>query len=112
MTYTDLLLAPIYTAFGVTISFVLANDDMIEIIGLDKSGGVEVASNSVEVPTVKPACIIRMADLIELDLAPEDLIEATLSLNGVSWRVVSYFPKPSPLGERDGELYIILSEAG
>jgi len=111
MTYTDLMLAPIYTAFGVTISFALSNDDVVEIRGLDKSGGVEVSTSVVDVPSVRPACIIRMYDLLSLELAPDDLVDAVLELNGVSWVVTSYFPKPSPFGESDGELYILLSEA-
>lgn len=109
--WTELLLDPIYTALGVTVTFVLADDTIIELVGIDKSGGVEVASSSVDIPTVKPACVVRMADLIELSRAPEDLIDAILTLNGVAWRVVTYFPKPSPRGEADGELYIILEEA-
>jgi hypothetical protein len=110
-SWTDQLLAPIYSTLGVTISFALSDNTLFDIVGIDKSGGVEVAGSSVDVPTVRPACVVRMADLIELGKAPEDLIEAILSLNGVAWRVVTYFPKPSPLGEADGELYIILEEA-
>lgn len=110
-SYTHVLLDPIYTMFGVTITFVLTNDDIIELVGIDKSGGVEVSTGAIDVPTVQPACIVRMADLIELGYAPENLIDAILDLNGVSWRVVSYFPKPSPRGEADGELYIVLNEA-
>lgn len=110
-SYTTQLLDPIYIALGVPINFALADDTLMTLVGIDKSGGVEVASSSVDIPTVKPACVIRMADLLEAGKAPEDLIDAILSLNGVSWQVVTYFPKPSPLGEADGELYIILEEA-
>lgn len=110
-SWSDVLLEPIYRQFGVDIDFVLANDDMISLVGLDKSGGVEIATADINVPSIHPACVIRMVDLIELGYAPEDLMEAVLSLNGVSWKVMSYYPRPSPRGENDGELYIVLAEA-
>lgn len=114
LNYTELNLAPIYTLMGVTTQFVLNDDTIIELVALDKTFGVPTIDSGnphVDTATIRPCCIIRMADLIDLSLTPTDLMEAVLDMNGTSWIVKSYFPKPSPGGQNDGELYIILMEA-
>jgi hypothetical protein len=111
LNYTATVLGPIYSLIGTTTQFVLNDDSIIELVALDKTSGVEVTDNTIDVSTIRPACSIRMADLVALEKAPEDLMEAVLEMNGVSWEVKSYFPRPSPAGERDGELYLILMES-
>lgn len=111
INFSDLLYGPVYQTLGVPIDFALADDRLVSITGLDKTAGVEVTAGDLEVQTVRPAAVIRMADLIEQDVAPNDLMNAICQINGTSWKVRSYFPKPSPSGEADGELYLILIEA-
>lgn len=111
LDYTATMHGPIYEALGVAIQGVLADDTVFELTGLDKTTGVEVMDSAVNVPTIRPACVVRMADLIALAISPEQLIDALLQINGQSWSVVSYFPKSTPAGMSDGELYIILTEA-
>ena len=112
-SYTDVLYGPLYSAFGVNCTYLLAPplNVPIDIVTIDKTSGVEVAEGNIEIQTVRPAAIIRLADLTALGYVPEDLLDAVCSLNGVSWEVKSYFPKPSPNGEQDGELYLLLTEA-
>ncbi len=111
MGYVEELYRPIYNdpAFGTDIAFTLADASEFEIRGLDKTVGVEVAGSQMEIGTVRPACVVLMVDLLTEGFSPEDLMNAEVEFNGGAWRVVSYFPKPSPLGDSDGELYLILS---
>lgn len=111
MSYVDELYRPIYDdpAFGTDISFTLTDLSEFPLRGLDKTVGVEVAGSTLEIGTVRPACVILMVDLVAEGFSPEDLMNAIVSFNGGQWRVVNYFAKPSPLGDLDGELYLILS---
>ena len=111
-SYTDFLLEPIYVALGVPIDFTL--QDMVtqfQLIGLDKTSGVEVLADDIDVSTVQPACIIRMSDLVNLGYSVSQLNRALVEFNGKSWQISHFHPKPSPNGEADGELYIILEGA-
>jgi hypothetical protein len=110
INWTKTLFAPIYKTLGVPITFILVNTSVIEVLGLDKTGGVEV-SEGISLQTIRPAAVLRMADLAAIDVAPDELMDAVCSINGESWKVKSYYPRPSPGGEGDGELYLILSEA-
>ncbi|MEE9589901.1 MAG: hypothetical protein V3V97_17985 [Hyphomicrobiaceae bacterium] len=108
INFSEVMLSPIYAALGTTTSFVLADTSTIELTVIDKTSGIEIAEGSIDIQTVKPAAVIRMVDLAALSKQPKDLMDAVLDLNGVSWAVKSYFPKPSPNGEADGELYLLL----
>lgn len=111
LNYTAVNLGPIYTLMGVAAQFALASEDIIELTVLDKTGGIQIEEQGMSIGTIRPACICRMADLTDLSLGPEDLMDAVLEMNALSWKVKSYYPKPSPNGERDGELYLILNAA-
>lgn len=111
INFSDTLLAPIYTALGNDTTYTLANMDVIVLNTIDKTAGIEIQEGPADVQTVRPAAVIRMVDIAALSYVPADFIDATLVLNGVNWQVKSYFPKPSPNGEADGELYLLLNEA-
>lgn len=110
MDYAALLYGPIYDALGVPATLTLPGDDgeVIELTALDKTAGVEVGSN-VEVKTVEPGAVVRRSDLADVTLA--DLRGAELELNGVTWTVRNHMLKPSPKGEADGEVVLLLEEA-
>lgn len=111
MTWTETLYAPVYAAFGVTAELMIVGGSVLyELVMLDKTAGVEVQLQGAETTSIRPAAVCRMADLSELELTPSDLRNASLSINGASWTVISYYPKPSPMGELDGELYMIFTE--
>ena len=110
-SYTNILLGPVYTVLGVDTTYILTNMASIQLRTIDKTTGVEVAEGSLDTQTVRPACVVRMKDLMDAGYVPEDLMDAVLSLNGVSWEVKSYFARPTPNGEADGELYLLLQEA-
>lgn len=112
MTWSETLYAPVYAAFGVTAEITLSGGSIVyEIVALDKTAGVEVQLQGVETTSVQPAVVVRMTDLTELELTPADLRNAEIVINDGTWQVISYYPRPSPMGEGDGELYIILTQA-
>lgn len=82
------------------------------IRAIDKTTGVDVAPLGLaNVPTLLPAACVRRASLTDAgitDLA--DLINATITLNGVTWRIVNHAYRPQPGGELEGEVYLLLRE--
>jgi len=78
---------------------------------MDKTGGVEVSDGSgVDVGTVRPAAVLLKREMTESGLSTSDLEGATLALNGKTWLVKSWFPRPAPNGEADGEIWLIMIE--
>lgn len=112
MTWTNTLYAPVYATFGVIAEITLSGQSIpYEIVALDKTAGIEVQLQGIETTSVQPAIALRMYDLTGLGLTPAMLRNAEVLINGGVWEVVSYYPRPSPLGEADGELFIILTQA-
>jgi hypothetical protein len=109
-----MLYAPVYAALGVAAEITLAPDQddetLYEFVVLDKTGGVEITLQGAETTTLSPAVVMRRADLEEVELSPADLRNALIEVNGVSWKVISYYNKPSPMGQLDGEIYLILTQ--
>lgn len=112
ISFSELLYKPIYESLmGTSVVVSCVFGGRFELRGIDKTGGVEVSLAQTEVPTIQPAVIVRVAEMIAVGLNPDDLIDALLTINGASWKVLTFMRKPSPHGETDGELYIILQEA-
>jgi len=107
--YGDLLLAPLYTAFGVPAILTIDDSDATEadLTVIDKTGGVMVGDN-VAIGTVEPGAILRLSDLLGVGLTRASLDEATIAFSGNVWRIVSHHPKPVPSGETAGEIVLIL----
>ena len=114
MDYGALLYSPVYATLGVPAQLTLAEGEPgILVTAIDKTSGIEVAGGGAfDVLTIKPAAAIRVHELATLGVALADLDESTLSLNGQLWRVRSHMLKPSPRGEAEGEVFLILSDEG
>lgn len=114
MTWTDHLRL-IYQdpLIGTTAELTIAGEGQqpVSLVVIDKTSGVEVFLQGAESSTVKPAVVTLMDELNELDLEPSDLRNASIEVNGGAWVVISYYLKPSPLGQDDGEIYLILTAA-
>ena len=109
--WRSVLYAPIYDTLGTTGELRPVTGAPRNFVMLDKTSGVEVTTSaSIEVGTIQPAAVLRYPEFIASGLTPDDLEDAELSLNGGEWRVKSWFPRPSPAGEREGEIYMILIE--
>lgn len=75
---------------------------------LDKTRGASVAFQMLSVETLGPAARVRAKELAEQSLEMTDLDEARLDMNGTTWRVESCRPLPTPGGEADGEVLMLL----
>lgn len=92
----------IFAALGVEATFSGLTEPLIVI---DKTGGTEVEMNGpAEMPTIAPALVIRAADVGDVG----DLVQQTVTVNGATWRVVNYKPRPTPMGESKGEYLLVL----
>lgn len=67
--------------------------------------------NGVHVDTIKPVAAVRLAVLVAGGLSTADLPGARLDINGAAWRVESFVLDPTPNGEGDAEVTLILIEA-
>jgi hypothetical protein len=106
------MLDPIYTAFGVPATVWPASyGTPVTVTVIDKTSGVEVSNASMsEVSTIRPAALVRASEVATALIAREDLRRAELCMNGKKWRIESSTPKPTPNGESDGELMLLLIE--
>ncbi|MDP2358353.1 MAG: hypothetical protein Q8M31_20165 [Beijerinckiaceae bacterium] len=110
MDYGALLYSPVYAVLGVPALLTPVDGEPgILVTAIDKTSGIEVAG-AFDVLTIKPAAAIRVRELAALGVALADLDESPLSLNGRLWRVRSHMLKPSPRGELEGEVFLILSD--
>lgn len=107
--FTALLFGPVYDAFGVTAEFVTEDGVTFSVTALDKSAGVAVGGGA-EIQTIRPAVVVRMADVIAAGLLAENLDGASVTMNAKTWRVEACQPRPSPNGESDGELHCYIIE--
>lgn len=108
--YQAQLYDPVYAVLGVDATLTPDGGTAIGIVAIDKSAGVALPGDS-EVETLVPAAVVRMAELAGNEVTAADTKGAALVMNGKNWTVDACRPKPSPNGEADGELYLILSEA-
>ncbi|WP_027521758.1 hypothetical protein [Bradyrhizobium sp. Ec3.3] len=109
MDYQAALLDPIYITVGVPSTLTIGSVDH-GVTALDKTAGVALSVNGGEVDTVVPAAFVRMRELAALGIAADDVDDAILSINGGTWVVESHRMKPSPKGEADGEVYLLLKK--
>jgi hypothetical protein len=65
---------------------------------------------NIDVGTIRPVAAVRMSEIVAGGLSLADLAQAGLVLNGRSWRVESAAPDPTPRGEGQGEVMLILIE--
>lgn len=112
MDFQALLFNPAHDLLGVDAKLVV-NGTAYTVRVLDKTTGVDTGV-SVRGQTILPAAIVRVSKLKALGLRPTDLGSSTtyLSLNGSWWSVVTYRLRPSPNGEADGEVYLVLDRNG
>ena len=111
IVFDDILYSAVHDVLAVTATLTPSGGDPVEIEVIDKTAGVEVQGpGSLGMPTVEPAAVVRSVVLADAGLTRSDLPRATLVLNGVTYRVKSSRPRPSPGGEADGEVMMYLAE--
>jgi len=77
---------------------------------LDKTAGVEVelVSGGGSMPTVLPVAMVRRSTLDDKGVTAASLVGTTVTLNGVTWKIINTKPAPQPDGEAGGEYRLIL----
>lgn len=111
MEFNNTLYAPVYDAFGVEVELACLFGAKYKLTAIDKTAGIEVGASSVDVGTIRPALAIRASELNDLGLRPHDLEEAIVTMNGKEWTIKTTLMRPSPNGEKDGEIYAILMDS-
>lgn len=97
-----------YELFGVDATLVTPAGAFVLRVQ-DKSYGVAVTdSSNVEVKTIRPAACVRVSDLNALGLTRDSIRKGALTMNARNWRIENALPRPTPNGEDDGELMLIL----
>lgn len=109
MELRSALYAPVYATWGVPAVLTLA-PGTFDIAAIDHSEGRAVGT-PVLVEITEPHARVLAGDVADLGLTPEQLDDGRILLNGKSWRITSHRPKPSPYGELDGEIFLLLEQA-
>jgi len=94
----------IYDSIGVDATLSVGSESH-SLRVLDKTVGTVITVGDVNLQTVKPVCAVRLSSLAALLIFNYDeLIDATLLVNGSTWTIINYKPMPTPFG--GGELYL------
>lgn len=105
------LYAPNYAVYGDQSAILQIDGIQYPIVAIDKTSGVDVGDD-VQGQTILPVAAIQAQAYLALGFQFSALSDRTayVQLNGIWWRVDSYRLKPSPRGEKFGEIYLILSQ--
>ena len=107
MDYQATLYGPVYGLLGVPALLRLASGAAFAVTALDKTAGVAVGG-AVDVQTVVPVAVVRVTELAAKGVTPAQIDDGQITLNGVTWEIEAHKPAPSPNGEADGEVYLLL----
>lgn len=99
---------PIYNTLGVPATLASAGGQSASVTAIDKTSGVSIPDSRTQIETVRPVARVRARELQSVGIIVSDLPEGQITLNGQTWRIKSYRPRPSPGGENDGEVDLIL----
>ncbi len=109
MKFDRVLYAPAYRILGVQSVLNVEGTDY-PVKARDLTAGF-VLPGAVETETELPMASFRAADIAALGLTADQLDGGTLLMNSVLWRIPSHRILPSPNGDGDGEVYLILEAA-
>lgn len=77
---------------------------------IDKTKGVEFTEGESTINSISPACAVRVSDLASRSIDLTKLRSSKIAFNGGTWRIENRLMRPSPDGEANGEVYLILIE--
>lgn len=97
---------PLFGVFGVVATLDTGNETDITVI--DQTAGIEIGTSSIDLPVISPAALVRAAELAEKEITEESLLEASLTIRGVTWTIKNVAAKPGPDGKGSGELMLLL----
>ena len=108
--WTARMLDPIYRHLGLTATITPPERPGFAVTVIDKTAGIQTPGD-VAVPTIRPAAVIRVKEMLGVGLVREDLDAARITFNGATWTITATEPRPTPGGEADGELLLWLTAA-
>lgn len=97
---------PLYGIFGVVATLDTGTENEVTVI--DQTAGIEIGASSVDLPVISPAALVRVAELDEKEISEESLLEASLTIRGITWTIKNVAAKPGPDGKNSGELMLLL----
>lgn len=100
------LLDAVYQAIGVSATL---GEETITV--RDDTKGTSISSGAI-VETIGPSARVRMKELTDKNISLSSLPTSTITFNGNSWRIKTYKPLPSPNGEADGQIRLMLLSEG
>ena len=102
LDFDALVLGPVYDTFGAP-AVLTIGPATHQLTVVDYTKGVAVEEGGVGIQTVRPVADVRRATLGAIAVEAEHLIDGTLALNGVNWRIKS-------LLENEAEIRLILMQ--
>ena len=109
MDYQSLLYGPVYATLGVEATLTLDATDAepVTLTVLDKTAGVELG-DKITISTILPAATVRVSELASNGVSIASLRLAMITFGGKDWAVMRHEYRPSPNGEVDGEILLVL----
>ncbi len=107
--WSDSLLGPCYDEFASPAVLTLVAG-AFDVPAIDDTKGVALAG-PLGIETLTPVARVRAVDLAGLGVTVAQLDDQALALNGKSWKIIAHRMDPSPLGDTDGEVILILEKA-
>jgi len=108
--WSDILLGPCYDEFARPAVLTLVAG-AFDIAAIDDTAGVLLPAGGIGIETLSPVARVRAADLLGLGVTMAQLDNQALALNGKNWTITAHRMKPSPSGESDGEVILLLERA-
>lgn len=86
--------------------------DAISVTAIPKIAGASIdpPGTPIEILTIRPAADVRMSELTDNGLSRSALKGGAITVAGATWRIENTLPRPSPEGEANGEVRMILIE--
>jgi hypothetical protein len=101
---------PKYKAWGIAATLTPSGGEAKTVTVINLTKGVEVSAAGA-LNTIRPAADIRVPELISSGITRSQLRGAVLSISGKDWSVRDHESRPSPRGEDDGEIRLLLTTA-
>lgn len=105
-----LIFGPMHTVFGEEAILTIAcGSPPVTLSAIDETAGVEVLEGP-SISTIRPAATVRSTELAEKGIVVSDLPGSALTLNGKDWTVVSHHYLPTPKGEVQAQVRLMLEQ--
>jgi hypothetical protein len=111
MDYSGLLYDPVYAALGVpaTLSMGTAGEFALTVIDNTRAkSNTTTASSGVDVRSVRAGAFVRVPELMQNGISPDQYRGSILTFNGRSWIVQNHEMSGSPNGEDLGQVLLLL----